>query len=48
MDYNQDMSEKNLQADLTNPNLYHCIDEKDYHVYDEIKNKDGYKENGEF
>lgn len=38
------MSMKNKDADMTNPNVYHCIDdEKDIdHVYDEIKHKEGY------
>lgn len=31
---------KNREADLTNPNIYHSIDEKVDHVYDEIKQKD--------
>lgn len=32
---------KNRDADLTNPNIYHSIDEKMVeHVYDEIKQKD--------
>lgn len=34
-------SVKNREADLTNPNIYHSIDEKLDHVYDEIKQKDG-------
>lgn len=35
---------KNKDADATNPNLYHCIedDNKLDHVYDEIKHKEGY------
>lgn len=35
---------KNKDADLTNPNLYHCIDDDNKldHVYDEIKHKEGY------
>lgn len=41
--FDSDMSHKNFQADMTNPNLYHSIDD---HVYDEIKNKDGYKDLG--
>lgn len=34
---------------MTNPNLYHSIDEvtKD-HVYDEIKHKEGYNNLGEW
>lgn len=38
------MDMKNREADLTNPNFYSSIDD---HVYDEIKNKDGYKDTGE-
>ncbi|XP_013138696.1 PREDICTED: multiple epidermal growth factor-like domains protein 6 [Papilio polytes] len=35
---------KNKDADATNPNLYHCIDDdKLDHVYDEIKHKEGYE-----
>ena len=41
--FDSDMSHKNYQADMTNPNLYQSIDD---HVYDEIKNKDGYKDIG--
>lgn len=35
---------KNKDADATNPNLYHCIDDETKldHVYDEIKHKEGY------
>lgn len=41
------MLEKNFHADMTNPNVYHSIDENfEDHVYDEIKQKDGYS--GEF
>lgn len=40
--YNPLSSLKNKDADSTNPNLYHCIDEdKLDHVYDEIKQKEG-------
>lgn len=36
---------KNKDADSTNPNLYHCIDDdKLDHVYDEIKHKEGFGE----
>lgn len=43
IDYNTDMLQKNLNADMTNPNVYHSIDENfEDHVYDEIKQKDGY------
>lgn len=31
---------KNREADMTNPNIYHSIDEKIDHVYDEIKQND--------
>ncbi|GBP52830.1 Protein draper [Eumeta japonica] len=36
---------KNKDADATNPNLYHCIDDENKldHVYDEIKHKEGYE-----
>lgn len=37
------MTQKNKDADLTNPNLYSIIDE---HVYDEIKHKEGYRDPG--
>lgn len=41
------MAQKNLRADLTNPNVYHSIDENnEEHVYDEIKQKEGYKDPG--
>ena len=40
-------SQKNFDADLTNPNLYHCIEDVKDHVYDEIKHKEGYKDLGE-
>lgn len=44
-----DMSQKNLNADLTNPNLYHNIDENaEEHVYDEIKLKEGCKDPGKY
>lgn len=41
-------SEKNYNADLTNPNVYHSIDEasKEEHVYDEIKQKEGFSSPG--
>lgn len=42
------MLQKNMNADLTNPNVYHSIDENnEEHVYDEIKQKEGYKDPGE-
>lgn len=48
MNYNQDTSQKNFNADLTNPNVYHCIDENnEEHVYDEIKQMEGFKDPGE-
>lgn len=41
IDYNTDMLQKNLNADMTNPNVYHSIDDNfEDHVYDEIKAKD--------
>lgn len=41
------MLNKNMKADLTNPNVYHSIDENnEEHVYDEIKHKEGYKDPG--
>lgn len=41
INYNTDMLQKNLNADLTNPNVYHSIDDNfEDHVYDEIKAKD--------
>lgn len=44
-----DMSQKNLNADMTNPNFYQTIDgAPNDHVYDEIKQKEGYKEPGKF
>ncbi|CAH2071184.1 unnamed protein product, partial [Iphiclides podalirius] len=42
--YDPFSSLKNKDADATNPNLYHCIDDdKLDHVYDEIKHKEGYE-----
>jgi hypothetical protein len=45
----QYLTDKNVNADSTNPNIYHSIDEvtKD-HVYDEIKQKESYVNLGEF
>lgn len=41
------MLQKNLNADLTNPNAYHIIgDANEEHVYDEIKQKDDSKDPG--
>lgn len=43
INYNTDMLQKNFNADMTNPNVYHSIDENfEDHVYAEIKHKDGY------
>lgn len=43
INYNTDMLQKNFNADMTNPNIYHSIDENfEDHVYAEIKHKDGY------
>ncbi|XP_037810487.1 protein draper isoform X5 [Lucilia sericata] len=45
INYNHDMLAKNLNADLTNPNVYNSIEGlKEEHVYDEIKQKEGYKD----
>ncbi|KRG07686.1 protein draper isoform X5 [Drosophila mojavensis] len=41
--YNHELLNKNLNADLTNPNVYNDI-LKEEHVYDEIKQKEGYKD----
>lgn len=38
--YEPPIGMKNRDADLTNPNIYHSIDDKVDHVYDEIKQKD--------
>lgn len=36
-----------MNADQTNPNVYHSIgDNNEEHVYDEIKQKEGYKDPG--
>lgn len=49
INFNTDMGQKNLNADLTNPNFYHSIEPgNSEHVYDEIKHKEGYKDIGEF
>lgn len=43
INYNTDMLQKNFNADMTNPNIYHSIDDNfEDHVYAEIKHKDGY------
>lgn len=47
--YNSDIHQKNMMADETNPNEYHCIEESNIeHLYDEIKHKEGYKDPGKF
>lgn len=47
INYSPDMLQKNLNADLTNPNVYYSIDENnEEHVYDEIKQKEGYNDPG--
>lgn len=47
VNYNSGMLQKNLNADLTNPNVYHIISENnEEHVYDEIKQKDGSRDPG--
>lgn len=49
INFNTDTSQKNMNADLTNPGIYHSIDQPiSEHVYDEIKHKEGYKETGKF
>lgn len=43
------MLQKNFHADMTNPNVYHSIDENNVeHVYDEIKHKEGQRDPGQF
>lgn len=46
VNFNSDMSQKNMNADLTNPNFYHSIEPNSEHVYDEIKQSVGYKDLG--
>lgn len=47
INYNHDLLNKNMNADMTNPNVYNGIDSlKEEHVYDEIKQKEGYKDPG--
>lgn len=43
--YDHTMALKNRDADKTNPNVYHSIDDEKVvdHVYDEIKHKEGYE-----
>lgn len=49
INYNHDFLTKNLNADLTNPNVYNSLEGlKEEHVYDEIKHKEGYKDPGKF
>lgn len=50
INYNSDMLQKNLNADLTNPNVYNSIEDplKEEHVYDEIKHKEGFKDPDEY
>ncbi|XP_030242366.1 protein draper isoform X4 [Drosophila navojoa] len=45
--YNHELLNKNLNADLTNPNVYNDM-LKEEHVYDEIKHKEGYKDPDEY
>lgn len=44
------MLAKNLNADLTNPNVYNPYEDplKVEHVYDEIKQKEGYNNPGKY
>ncbi|XP_017486951.1 PREDICTED: multiple epidermal growth factor-like domains protein 11 isoform X6 [Rhagoletis zephyria] len=44
VNFTHDMFAKNLNADLTNPNVYDPYEDplKEEHVYDEIKQKEGY------
>ncbi|XP_073841078.1 multiple EGF like domains draper isoform X3 [Musca autumnalis] len=45
INYNHDMFAKNFNADLTNPTVYNSLEGlKEEHVYDEIKQKEGYKD----
>lgn len=47
IDFDAAINRKNMHADLTNPNVYHSIDENsEEHVYDEIKQKEGYMDKG--
>ncbi|XP_034484147.1 protein draper isoform X3 [Drosophila innubila] len=50
INYNHELLNKNLNADLTNPNVYNAIGDslKEEHVYDEIKQKEGYKDPDEY
>lgn len=48
INFNTDTSQKNFNADMTNPNVYQFIDENNSeHVYDEIVQKEAYKDPGE-
>lgn len=40
--YNSDILQKNMNADMTNPNTYQTIEPAE-HVYAEINQKEGYK-----
>lgn len=42
LQYNSEILQKNLNADMTNPNTYHTIEPAE-HVYAEINQKEGYK-----
>ncbi|XP_017843543.1 protein draper isoform X4 [Drosophila busckii] len=46
INYNHELLNKNMNADMTNPNVYNAIGDplKEEHVYDEIKQKEGYKD----
>ena len=47
VNFNTDTSQKNYNADMTNPNVYQFIDENTgEHVYDEIVQKEAYKDPG--
>ncbi|XP_032598831.1 protein draper isoform X3 [Drosophila grimshawi] len=50
INYNHELLNKNMNADLTNPNVYNAIGDplKEEHVYDEIKQKEGYKDPDEY
>ncbi|XP_030380181.1 protein draper isoform X3 [Scaptodrosophila lebanonensis] len=50
INYNHELLKKNMTADLTNPNVYNSIEDplKEEHVYDEIKQKEGYKDPDEY
>lgn len=49
VNFNSDTSQKNYNADMTNPNVYQFIDENNgEHVYDEIVQKEAYKDPDEY